>query len=88
MLCKLNVEAFTTKLQALQIKVDKVKEKSSTQKHRHYIDTVYHQNQQKRNTKVFEKYSNCNQKKIGRQRDLPVRGAGYEPSASYACQKS
>ncbi len=25
---------------------------------------------------------------VGRQRDLPVRGAGYEPSASYACQKS
>ncbi len=42
MQCKTNVEAFTAELQTLQSKADKVKEKSSAQKHKHYFNTVHH----------------------------------------------
>ncbi len=59
---KSNVKAFTTKLQALQIRADKVKEKDSAQKYRHHIDAVHYQNRKNCNIKVFEKYLNCNEK--------------------------
>ncbi len=42
----------------------KLKKKGSAQKHRHYIDAVHHQNRKNRNTRVFEKYLNYNEKMI------------------------
>ena len=44
----------------------------------------YQSNDQCQKCQIFEHLQN----KCDRQRDLPVRDAGYEPSASYACQKS
>ena len=42
----------------------------------------------RRKTKWISSYSITIHHHPDRQRDLPVRGAGYEPSASYACQNN
>ncbi len=41
-----------------------------------YIDTVHHQNRQDRNTRIFEKYSNCDQEMAFRNGRLMEKGKG------------